>query len=537
MNPLSWLNPAAVLVEATPGRLRVFHHENVREWPLRRGADGRYADLDGTRNEIAAFLDRKPWQPHLGAICALPASGVSLRSVRVPRASDGDLEAVLRLQIESSFPLAPDELAWGWLEQRAHAEGRDVLLAAVKREGIEDLRRLLEAVGLRPAFTLGAVARTALAEEEIGPGSFLHFGGEHTEWLGVDASGPQRLRVVPWGEQRLLRELVVQAGLNPEAAAAVLAPTPRGESAPVPSDVVRAVLSAGVEALLRWVPVESIGPRLHVSGPLADSKLFLAALAQRIGDRIPVTCLETSAGNGRSTTLRGLRRMASRGEGGGVLELRHRPPESSAVLSRPAPRKWAIAAGVLLLAGLALPYAEAYLLQPGLAARIATIRKREDDLKLIDRQSDFLRYLKQNQAPTFDVLTVLGKCLPQGGKLDGFNLNRKGELSIRVTLRQPPEAATFRTKVTESGLFSSVVIEEQAPGQNRQGLALRLSAQIKAANERASLKILAPDPVPGGATNKVAATNAPVAGKSGGSPTNKSAPAATNAPSSPKSGK
>ncbi len=527
MNPLSWLNPGAVLVEITPRRLRVAHHDSVREWTLTRTGDGRLAEAETVRTELAAFLDRRPWQPHWDALCALPASGVTLRTVRIPRAGGVDLESVLRLQIESGWPLAPDDLAWGWRESRLRSNPPEVLLAAVRREIVAEYQSLLESVGLRPTFTLGAVARTLLAPEGESDGSHLHFGGEHTEWLQCDAHGPQRLRVLPWGEQSLLRDLVVQAELTPEAAAAlVAAPGRRDAEGPMVSPSVQAVLEASAATLVRLLPRHGLGPRVYLSGPLGESPLFLSALARRLGAATECRRLESDAGSGRSTTFRGLRRLAGAGHADALLQLRHRPPEGATVLTRPAPRRWAVLAAVTLLAAFALPYAEALLLQPGLASRVAAIRKRKPDLDLIDRQSDFLRYLKQNQTPYLDVLLVLGKCTLPGLKVDGFNLNRKGELSLRVTLRQPQEAATFRTKLNDSGLFSSLVVEEQAPGPNRQGLILRLSGQVKPLPERAALKILAPDPVPGASTNNPGAST----NKSAGTPPSPGAKS-TNTPS------
>jgi hypothetical protein len=156
----------------------------------------------------------------------------------------------------------------------------------------------------------------------------------------------------------------------------------------------------------------------------------------------------------------------------------------------PGARRYAVLAGALVLAWLALPYAEALLLQPGLAARVSAVKARQDRLGLIDREFEFLRHLRANQAPYLDTLSVLGKCAPPGCRIDAMTLNRKGELSLRLSLRQPQEVTGFRSKLTESGFFSSVVVEEQTPTPDRQKILVRLSAQVKPPDARQGLTIL-----------------------------------------------
>ena len=85
---------------------------------------------------------------------------------------------------------------------------------------------------------------------------------------------------------------------------------------------------------------------------------------------------------------------------------------------------------------------------------------------------------------------MIGKCSPPGARVDSFGLDRKGELALRVTVRQPPELVDFRNKLVESGFFSSVVLEEQAPSADRQKISARISAHLKAPTDRAGLKIL-----------------------------------------------
>ena len=76
-----------------------------------------------------------------------------------------NFQQLLRLQIESEFPLAPDELAWGYLHStptgRDATDGHQTLIvAAVKKEVVvAEYSELLAACGVNPIFTLAALAR------------------------------------------------------------------------------------------------------------------------------------------------------------------------------------------------------------------------------------------------------------------------------------------------------------------------------------------------------------------------------------------
>ena len=107
----------------------------------------------------------------------------------------------------------------------------------------------------------------------------------------------------------------------------------------------------------------------------------------------------------------------------------------------------------------------------------------------IDRELDFLRYLKQSQPPYLDALFVLAKAAPQGARFDSLSMNRRGDLSLRGSMKDSQQVVGFRSKLIDSGFFANVAVEEQTPTPDRQKLTVRISAQWKPAGERASLAI------------------------------------------------
>jgi Tfp pilus assembly protein PilN/Tfp pilus assembly PilM family ATPase len=525
----------------------------MRTWPLERTPKGHLtpACLNRIQSELPAALDRKPWQPQGEAWCALPASGVVLRRWSLPRAAASELPRLLRLQIETELPLSPDDLAWGWLPLGDHDGRQEILVAALKRDTVEEYEQLLGPCGLRPAFTLAALAREALSSASqlcgagvspapgpalppegaagvspaphprlaagVGPSparpsSRLTVGLTHSEWLLVDDVGPRQLRALPWGEQELLRTLVAQAGLSPEAAAAEIAslqtnPDPDLSSRPALAQAVE----TGLDRLLSWLPVPQLGARLELSGPLATAPAFLRALAARLGPTVACAPLEPGPANLTSATLRGLARQLDSVDEPGfltrkpdrsatILRLQVRPLDLPSPSTRPAPRRWLLAAACLLLALFVLPYLEAWVRQPRLAARLATLKSLEDRLLFTEREHGFLRQLRETRMPHLETLLVLARTVPPGTQLESFALNRQGELSLRVTLRPPGDVTGFRSRLADCGFFSSVTLEEQGAAPDRQKIQARLRAQIKPRAAWENLALLTTNDIPGQAT-------------------------------------
>jgi hypothetical protein len=149
--------------------------------------------------------------------------------------------------------------------------------------------------------------------------------------------------------------------------------------------------------------------------------------------------------------------------------------------ARPAPLKWAALAAALLLAVLAFPYLEAVLLKPHLAHKLQAITAEKGRLATIDRELDFLRYLKQNQPNYVDAIFLLSKAAQPGTRFDSLSLNKRGDISLHGPMPNGQQVGEFRAKLIDSGVFTNIAIEEQTPSPDRQRVIIRLSAQWKQA--------------------------------------------------------
>jgi hypothetical protein len=150
-------------------------------------------------------------------------------------------------------------------------------------------------------------------------------------------------------------------------------------------------------------------------------------------------------------------------------------------------KKWAAWATALLCALLVLPSAEALLMKPFLARKLARMNTEKVRLKTIDRELEFLQLLKQSQPPYLDAMFIFSKSAPQGAKIDSLTMNRRGDVSLRGSMRSSDQITDFRTKLVGSGFFSTVVVEEQSLSPDRQKVNIRISTQWKPLEARAGL--------------------------------------------------
>ncbi len=105
----------------------------------------------------------------------------------------------------------------------------------------------------------------------------------------------------------------------------------------------------------------------------------------------------------------------------------------------------------------------------------------------MDRELEFLRYLKQGQPAYLEVLFIMAKAAPPGTRFDTLSMNRRGELSVRGSIKDSQQLADFRSKLLDTGCFTNVVVEEQTPTPDRQKLTLRMSGQWNSAGGREGL--------------------------------------------------
>ncbi len=179
MKELPFINQPPVYIEFSQGSLKALREKDGLELPLERAPNGQLtaACKDAVVQGLQKFIQRKSWQPRPRALCAIGASGLSLRRMTLPTTAREEVSKLLRLQIEAEFPLSPDELAWGY-RTLGHSNGaprQEFLVGAVKKDRVEEYASLLLAAGLNPVFTPAAMARSYLCPQPLGS-SFQHSG-------------------------------------------------------------------------------------------------------------------------------------------------------------------------------------------------------------------------------------------------------------------------------------------------------------------------------------------------------------------------
>jgi hypothetical protein len=444
----AFLNLPPLYVEIGQSSLKALRENDGVELPLERLPDGRLTAPCREKVAVALkkFLQAKSWQPHARALCALGARGVSLRRLSLPAGTKEEFHQRLLLQIEGEFPLPPDELAWGWQQlgetkqPNSAIAKQELLVAAVKKEVVADYQELLCACGTNPVFTLAALARSCLCPLPPESHAMLDIGNSQSELTCFEKGVPTVSRIIFWG-----------------------------------NDDISGQAYAGLDALAQTIKGSLTGTKLFVSGDNVSDE-FTARLAQALGDGWQCEWLEVAGGKGRSAAIAGLKKCAGQ-DGSPPLVIRVKQSSGAASLATPDVKKWAKRAVLLAAAVLLLPYAEALLLKPHLAKKVAAFKTEAARLTVIDRELDFLRYLKSSQPPYLETLYVFSKSVPPGTKFDALSLNSHGVVSLRCSFRDGQQVADFRNKLIDSGFFANVTVEEQVP--DRQKVNVRISAQEK----------------------------------------------------------
>jgi Tfp pilus assembly PilM family ATPase len=500
----SLMNSACAYLEIGQSSLKALKGGAGLELPLERLPNGRLSEA--CKNKLAlglqSFLKQELWQPRLRAVCAVGARGVSLRRLTLPASTKENLRKLLLLQIESEFPLPPDALAWGYRQlpiadepdghhrraETATNGKQDFLVVAVKKEVIQEYWEVLSGCGVTPVFTLAGMARGSLRPQSPGAFALLDIGRDHSELMSFDSGIPTAVRILPWGGESITRAIEHGLGVTRDEAEKMKLmwaqkSLPDGEARPK----IQSALEAELDTLAGAINGHWTGQTLYLSGKSARLEELPSQLARRLGASVLCESLEPPAGEGRSAAILGLKTAAENGNECPPLVIQLTPANGTTAPARRDLLKWAVVAALLALALLVFPYGEALLLKSRLSGRLAAIQTDRSRLTTIDRELDFLRYLKQSQPPYLDALFLLAKAAPQGARFDSLSMNRRGDLSLRGSMKDSQQVVEFRSKLIESGFFANVAVEEQTPTPDRQKVTVRISAQWKPAAERASL--------------------------------------------------
>ena len=491
------MNSTCAYLEIGQSSLKALRGEAGLELPLERLPNGRLSEACQEKLilTLQGFLKQELWQPRLKAWCAVGARGVSLRRLTLPPVTKESLRQLLLLQIESEFPLPPEALAWGY-QQLPNADGaasvgkQDFLVVAVKKEVIEEYGEILSRCGVVPVFTLAGMVRKSLRPQSLGTCALLDIGRHHSELMSFDTGVPTAVRILPWGGENITRAIEQELGVGRAEAEKLKIRWGQASSADGQAGArVQAALEGAVDSLAGAIKGHWSGQDFYLSGKSAHLGDLPAKLTGRLGGGMRCEILEPPSGEGRSAAILGLKTTVENRRACPPLVIQLTSGNGTTRVARRAPLKWAAVAALLLLAALALPYVEALLLKPRLTKRLSAIQADKTRLAMIDRELDFLRYLKQNQPPYLDALYLLAKAAPQGARVDSLSMNRSGDLSLRGSMKDSTQVSGFRSQLIESGFFANVTVEEQIPSPDRQKVVVRISAQLKSASTRAALAI------------------------------------------------
>ncbi len=499
MREFPFLNSSCVYLEIGPTSLKALHGDDGLEEPLERQENGRLTGpcKERLNRSLQQLLKKRSWQGRVRAYCAIGARGVSLRRLTLPRAGRDELQRLLLLQIESEFPLPPDELAWGCRvldEEDAHSPAasatQELLVVAVKKEALQDYAELLLGCGLAPVFTLAAFARGRLAPQPSGTYALLDVGQSQSELASFENGLPTTVRILPWGDDSIARSIEGSLGISHHEAEKLKLQldqgvAPDGEL----GQRARGAVEAALDALGRAVDGACTAQKLYLTGRSGLQKDIATCLARRLGNITQCEPLAPVKGEGRSAAILGLKRTVEEDGASPSLVLQVKPTNGAASVTRPASLKWAALAVLLALASLSFPYAEAVFLKARLSRRLTALKADKGRLATIDRELGFLQFLKQSEPPYLDAMYLLSKAAPPGTRFDSLSMNRRGDLSLRGSLRDGTQVADFRSKLIDSGFFATVVVEEQTPTPDRQKVNVRITAQLKPATDRESLAI------------------------------------------------
>jgi Tfp pilus assembly PilM family ATPase len=452
------MNPPEIFIEIGQSSLKALRENDGVELPLERQPDGRLTESckEKTIASLKIFLQAKNWQSRTRAVCAIGARGVSLRKLSLPASAKEEFHKRLLLQIESEFPLPPDELAWGWrqLGEAKPSNGTmaksELLVAAVKKEIVADYQEILVACGTSPVFTLAALARNNICPQPQQACAMLDIGSSQSELTAFEKNVPTVSRILFWG----------------------------GENVSDAAD-------AKLDALAQTIKSSLTATKLFISGNKI-SEDFTSRLSKSLGNGWQCERLEVAVGEGHSAAISGLKKFADQDP---TLVIRVKQTSGTTNLTAPDLKKWATRAILLFAILMLLPYAEALLLKPHLAKKVSAFKADAARLAVIDRELDFLQYLKQSQPPYLDALFVFSKSAPQGTKFDALSMDSHGVVSLRGSFRDGQQVADFRGKLIASGFFANVTVEEQTPSPDRQKVNVRMTAQEKSATQLQSLAI------------------------------------------------
>ncbi len=293
MSGLDFLKPPWLYVEIGQSSLKVLNGEGGLDFPLDRQENGRLTRLcrEQLTRSLHGFLKRKRWQPRMRALCAIGARGVSLRRLTLPPATKEELPRLLRLQIESEFPLPPDQLAWGYRQvgrvngpPNGASSSQELLVVAVKKELIEEYSEIFSNCGINPVFTLTALTRSRICPQPGGSYAVLDVGPTHSEWVSFENGAPNSLRILPWGRENVTRSIEQRLGISHgDAEQLKINLDPHNALDEQTGQKVQSAVDAELDSLAECIRSTWTGQKIYMTGNSARELDLAPRLVKRLG--------------------------------------------------------------------------------------------------------------------------------------------------------------------------------------------------------------------------------------------------------------
>ncbi len=476
------------------GTLKVLWGRRKLELDFEPGADGalprdRKEELQRSVRSFLGLSEGDAASARLRpALCGVSALGVSLRTLELPPVPRDDLPAILRLQLERSFPLPPEEIAFGYyrfapsqngVRPLGAGEAGELLVAATRRAAIEEYRDFLAGCGLRAHFALAPLAACETCTFGAHRVFLVDIGRHQTEILALEGRRPRAVRTLPWGGETVTAAIAAALGVERERAEELKTNDPANP------DVAGAIESSTREFARRLADVLAVLSRdsgateSSASVVLLGGGSRLGGLASTLEQTLSVTVERAPVpGDGISSVLAGLRRQLE--PTGRASELRFEIAERSEA-ERPQTKRssiavWAVAALLLGAASLALRFIPAALERPELQAEITTLEERVSRQPSVDAELGFLQSLESRRAPYLQTLAAIASAAPKGSFFTEIDLTRAGTVSFRGTVKNTAELHAFREKLHATGRFERVVVQNQIPKKKK--LDVQLYAQV-----------------------------------------------------------
>ncbi|MDR0996954.1 MAG: pilus assembly protein PilM [Zoogloeaceae bacterium] len=213
------------LSRTSKGEYRVDHYV-VEPLPKDAVVDGRIAELETVSQAVQRALKRMGTATR-HCVMALPASAVITKKITIPDGlRDDELDALMESEAHQHIPFAIEEVNFDYqvLGPAKSAGELDVLLAASKKEGIEDRLAVAEAAGLKvqvmdvETYAIQAAWRMVMRqlplEAQTPLAALVNIGTKVMRFTVMRGEDQIYVREQPFGGERLTQEIVRAYGVD-----------------------------------------------------------------------------------------------------------------------------------------------------------------------------------------------------------------------------------------------------------------------------------------------------------------------------------